>query len=54
MNHAKVCAVVVTVPGDAMASATALRIAVEELVAKARRSSPDRRFDWAAARVEEP
>lgn len=54
MNHAKICAVVVTVPGDDRASAEALRQAVDELLCRARRVSPDRRFDWAAARVEDP
>lgn len=47
--HERVCAVVVTVPGTADATAEALKAAVLELILRAVRASPDQRFDWSAA-----
>lgn len=53
MQHEKVFAVVVTVPGGRDATADALKAAVQELITKAAYRPPDRRFDWGAALVED-
>lgn len=53
MQHEKVFAVVVTVPGGPDATADALKVAVQELITKAKRYPPDRRFDWGAAMLED-